>query len=325
MSRLAFERAVRRSSLPPTSRLVALTVATWAGIGDGLIPDRFQPSLSTLEAATGLGRRAVREHLDRLERDGWVVRDRPTAQAARSGARTHYRLTIPTSAAQDPNDDQDDDADQGAEGRGSGTPPGEGVGAQDPQGGGSQPPGWESRDPSGRGSGTPKSSRSSRSSHQSPRQSARDDEQPSIRDQVDAAAEAARDALGRATGRPIRATWARKVALGILDNAGRPVDSPAAYVARAIERERDIGRFLPTPTPSGRGSADAFADTTPTPHISPQEPAQNPPETDPPTWGRPSLTVHQGGAQDYDRPDAHAHAAAIRAALGFDRTGETTA
>ena len=48
-SRFEFERAVRSSELAPLSRLLALTVATWADVRTGIIPDRLQPSLSTLE------------------------------------------------------------------------------------------------------------------------------------------------------------------------------------------------------------------------------------------------------------------------------------
>lgn len=95
-SRFEYERAIRASDLPSLARLTALTLATWADAKTGVIPDRMMPSLTTLEAATGMSRGAVRKHLDRLEEDGWVERKRPSVAAARSKkARTRYRLLIP--------------------------------------------------------------------------------------------------------------------------------------------------------------------------------------------------------------------------------------
>ncbi len=94
--RLEYERAIRRSSLPPPSRHLALTIATWADVHTGIIPDRYQPSLGTLEEATGLSRAAVRKHLDGLEGGLWLVRDRPTKEdARRNHARTRYELRLP--------------------------------------------------------------------------------------------------------------------------------------------------------------------------------------------------------------------------------------
>jgi hypothetical protein len=99
-SRFEFERAVRASDLPPLSRLLALTVATWADVRTGIIPDRLQPSLTTLEGATGMVRASVRKHLDTLEAAGWLKRDRPSVAAARSAkARTKYSIKIPRGAA----------------------------------------------------------------------------------------------------------------------------------------------------------------------------------------------------------------------------------
>lgn len=97
--RLAFERAIRRSGLPAPARHVALTVATWADIASGVIPERFQPSLSTIAEATGMGVTTVKRHLSVLEQEGWLLRDRPEiALARREHARTKYALTIPPSA-----------------------------------------------------------------------------------------------------------------------------------------------------------------------------------------------------------------------------------
>ncbi|MET9957393.1 hypothetical protein ABZ135_38360 [Streptomyces sp. NPDC006339] len=98
-SRFEYERAIRASQLKPPSRHLGLTIATWADARTGIIPDRFQPSLTTLEKATGLSRATVRTHLDHLETGGWLSRDRPSVVKARSeGETTKYGLRIPKSA-----------------------------------------------------------------------------------------------------------------------------------------------------------------------------------------------------------------------------------
>lgn len=146
--RLAYERAIRRSDLPPPSRHIALTIATWADIDTGIIPDRFQPSLGTLEEATGLARKTVRTHLDRLEAGGWIVRDRPDLKKARmEHARTHYTLGLPSEA------------------RGSDPLA---LGEEIPQPRGSDPPGWGQSAPRARGGDPLKSPSQSHESHLSP-------------------------------------------------------------------------------------------------------------------------------------------------------------
>lgn len=99
-SRFEYERAVRSSDLPSLSRLLALTLATWADVRTGRIPPRLTPSLTTLEGATGMARASVRNHLNKLEAEGWIVRDRPAVAAARTEkARTHYKIRVPKGAA----------------------------------------------------------------------------------------------------------------------------------------------------------------------------------------------------------------------------------
>src|SRR5881397_159848 len=99
-SRFEYERAVRSSDLPSLSRLLALTVATWADVRTGIMPDRLTPSLTTLESATGMARASVRKHLDTLEAGGWLKRDRPSVAAARAEkARTKYTIKVPRGAA----------------------------------------------------------------------------------------------------------------------------------------------------------------------------------------------------------------------------------
>lgn len=144
--RLEYERAIRRSDLPSLSRLLALTIATWADIDTGIIPERFQPSLGTLEEATGLARKTVRQHLNVLEERKWLARDRPDPELARTAhARTHYALLIPAGA------------------RGSETL---GLGAEVPQPRGAETPGKRRTAPRARGSVPPKSPLKS---HESPK------------------------------------------------------------------------------------------------------------------------------------------------------------
>ena len=107
MKRWEFERAVLASDLAPPARLILLALAVLADWPGGVVPARFSPSLTTLAELTGLSRRAVADHLGQIERtaerDGWVVRARPTKENARSKKeRTRYRLTIPASAPRAP-------------------------------------------------------------------------------------------------------------------------------------------------------------------------------------------------------------------------------
>lgn len=77
-----------------------LTLADVAEVGTAEIPERFTPSLSVLANETGLGRSTVAIHLRALERDGWIVRSRPsTANALGRGERTQYHLQIPAAPA----------------------------------------------------------------------------------------------------------------------------------------------------------------------------------------------------------------------------------
>jgi hypothetical protein len=99
-SRFEYERAVRASDLPPLTRLLALTIATWADVRTGVIPERLMPSLTGLENSTGMVRASVRTHLDKLEAGGWLGRKRPTVAAARAKkATTSYTIRVPKGAA----------------------------------------------------------------------------------------------------------------------------------------------------------------------------------------------------------------------------------
>lgn len=96
-------KAVRRSGLPAPARLVMLTLADVAEVGTAEIPTQRTPSLSVLASETGLDESTVKRYLNALEAGGWLVRTRPTAEAARlRGERTRYRLAIPVGAESAP-------------------------------------------------------------------------------------------------------------------------------------------------------------------------------------------------------------------------------
>lgn len=138
-SRFEYERAIRDSELPPLSRLLTLTLATWADVKTGVIPARLTPSLSMLESATGMDRSTVRRHLNKLEKDGWVGRDRPAVADARSKkARTQYAITIPKGVAVPESDGYELEA-QNTEARGTQPLAEDGLGAQRPMARGTQP------------------------------------------------------------------------------------------------------------------------------------------------------------------------------------------
>ena len=98
-SRFEFERAVRRSGLPPLSRLLALTLATWAEVDTAVIPEDHQPAQSVLLQATGMAKGTFLSHRTNLVKAGWISYASPTVQAAR---RDHeqcvYAIHIPAGA-----------------------------------------------------------------------------------------------------------------------------------------------------------------------------------------------------------------------------------
>jgi hypothetical protein len=98
VDRWSVERAVRdpTCTLDPPGRQLVLTLLTWSDYDTAMIPERFTPSLTDLVNATGLARSTVAAWLNKLEEQGWVVRERPTVAAARSRkARTVYSLRVP--------------------------------------------------------------------------------------------------------------------------------------------------------------------------------------------------------------------------------------
>lgn len=101
-SRFEFERAVKASSLPPLSRLLALTIATWANPDTGIIPAKYQPSLTTLISTTGMSKGTLLTHRARLADDKWITFTSPTVEEQRSKkARNAYVLHVPAGSAPD--------------------------------------------------------------------------------------------------------------------------------------------------------------------------------------------------------------------------------
>jgi hypothetical protein len=86
------DTAVETSGLPPRTRHLLHTLLRRAVPETGLIPDRFQPSLISLEQKTGLRHETLLRELNRAEKAGWLIRHR--SKGGR-GHRTHYTVAIP--------------------------------------------------------------------------------------------------------------------------------------------------------------------------------------------------------------------------------------
>lgn len=92
----ALMRAIRRSSLAAPEKHVLLTLSTLIDPTTGLIPERFQPSLTELTRATSLGRSTIARALKSVEESGWLKRTVPSKLASqRDKEKTSYLLIIP--------------------------------------------------------------------------------------------------------------------------------------------------------------------------------------------------------------------------------------
>lgn len=101
--RFEFERAIRRSGLPPLSRFLALTIATWANLETGVIPREHQPAQSVLLEATGLSKSAFLGHRMTLVKAGWISYTSPDPdKARREHAQCAYSIHIPPRSFDDP-------------------------------------------------------------------------------------------------------------------------------------------------------------------------------------------------------------------------------
>lgn len=95
-SRFEFERAIRRSGLPPLARLIALTIATWADADSGVIPRASQPAQSVLLEATGMSKSSFLTHRKTLLKDGWLRCVSPDKiKAQKEHAQNAYSIHIP--------------------------------------------------------------------------------------------------------------------------------------------------------------------------------------------------------------------------------------
>jgi hypothetical protein len=104
-SRFEFERAIRRSGLPPLARLLALTIATWADADTGSISLRNQPAQSVLLEATGMSKTAFLTHRKTLIDDGWLKCVSPErAKAQKEHAQNVYSILISAGKAGSPSD-----------------------------------------------------------------------------------------------------------------------------------------------------------------------------------------------------------------------------
>lgn len=95
-------KAVRRSELPAPARLVMLTLADVAEVGTAEIPERWTPSLTVLARETGLSKRTVQRHLDLLDEEGWIKREKPGKKAQWYGERVRYTLLCPMDSVSTP-------------------------------------------------------------------------------------------------------------------------------------------------------------------------------------------------------------------------------
>lgn len=87
MERLFWERYIRRSGLPPTTKLVALTMATYS---DAKGAEIF-PGDDNLAADCGITKRSVITHRQTLERLGFILR----VSDARRGRAAEFILSWP--------------------------------------------------------------------------------------------------------------------------------------------------------------------------------------------------------------------------------------
>ncbi len=100
MNKWDVARALKASDLPAPAKLIMWDLLDSADADTAVISGQFTPSLTDLARTTGLGRSTVARELNRLERAGWVLRDRPDPVKARTEfARTGYGLAVPPSPA----------------------------------------------------------------------------------------------------------------------------------------------------------------------------------------------------------------------------------
>lgn len=99
-SRFEFERAIKRSDLPPLARLIAFVIASWADADTGSIAHRNQPAQSVLLEATGMSKGSFLTHRKTLLDAGWLKCDSPDRSKAQTEhAQNVYSIHIPDGKA----------------------------------------------------------------------------------------------------------------------------------------------------------------------------------------------------------------------------------
>lgn len=99
-SRFEFERAIKRSDLPPLARLIAFVIASWADADTGSIAHKNQPAQSVLLEATGMSKGSFLTHRKTLLDAGWVKCDSPErVKAQKEHAQNVYSIHIPDGKA----------------------------------------------------------------------------------------------------------------------------------------------------------------------------------------------------------------------------------
>lgn len=100
LDRYGAERAIKASDLPAPSRLLLFTLLTHVTNGTLTVPAKYAPTFSALGEESGLARGTLSKHLNQLEDDGWLVRNRPSkARAMHGHQRTGYEITPPVHLA----------------------------------------------------------------------------------------------------------------------------------------------------------------------------------------------------------------------------------
>lgn len=87
--RHVLEEHLRKSSLPPTSRLVWHVIAGFGTARTGDVT-KYPPSLQEIADGAGIERRTAIDHVNLLIKEGWLHK-----RSGRSGVKTQYRMSSP--------------------------------------------------------------------------------------------------------------------------------------------------------------------------------------------------------------------------------------
>lgn len=215
------ERMVEGSGLPTCSRDILFCLARRMDQGSIIIPGRFNPSLARISRVTGWSKRHIQRHLNRLEKAQLVIRTRS------KGRRTLYAVNWPALVELGTRSPENIEKTRDTESSPVGTP------------------GPDTRDTATpelgtRGRETRDTAALSQTSQFSP------DREP------DPEITMIRRLLEVRTGRAVTAEWASSTRDTVLAAPGAPADPGPArsnYIRRVIVRDKDPGRWLPTPQP----------------------------------------------------------------------------